>query len=126
MNKFGLNIIDMWRLMLLFISSFWFVNLKSQNNFQKFKPVEDSIMYYLYTNADRALLFAQRYDSMSGSIDSILYKANGQNFMGMAFNVKGNSDAAIGHFLNAIRLYEKSENHWKKQDDFRVYILDNS
>ena len=23
-------------------------------------------------------------------------------------------------------LYEKSENHWKKQDDFRVYILDNS
>lgn len=113
MNKFGSNFINMWRLILIFIFSFWFVNLKSQSNFQKFKPIEDSIMYYLYTNADKALIYAEMYDSMSRSIDSILYKANGENFKGMAYNVKGNSDNAIEHFLKAIRLYEKSENKLK-------------
>ena len=108
MNKFGSNIIIMWRLTLIFIYSFWLFNLRSQSYFQKFKPVEDSIMYYLYTNPDRALVFAYQYDSIAGTVDSVIYKGNGKNFIGMCNNLKGNGDKAIGYLLQALKIFENA------------------
>jgi len=76
------------------------------------QSTQDSIQKYIYSNPDKAMSYAFRYDSIANDQDSLKYKGKGKNFLGMVYYIKSDIENAIKNYLLSQDIFEQLGDKW--------------
>lgn len=66
----------------------------------------------VFTEPDKALVYAKQYRDLAASSGNVLHLAEGENFIGMCWSVKGEHAQALAQYIEALKGFERAGDRW--------------